>query len=257
VSKIEEYRGKLRGLRSRDEYLLASSGLPGPRGNIELAQAAADVLDGKTFLRYLAFTADRAPTNTPEEFLAFCGTVGLGRLAAEGDDGALRRLRAQASDTRWRVREGTAMALQRLGDVDMSRLVREMTIWAGGSPLEQRAAAAALCEPRLLKQPESAAAALEILDRITSSVSTSTDRGGEGFIALRKGLGYCWSVAVVALPGVGKPLMEKWLHCTDRDVRWIMKENLGKSRLLRMDPAWVERCRATLLRPLQGRGRRA
>ena len=28
---------------------------------------------------------------------------------------------------------------------------------------------------------------------------------------LRQGLGYCWSVAVAALPETGKPLMERWL----------------------------------------------
>ena len=42
------------------------------------------------------------------------------------------------------------MALQRLGDVDMAQLLAEMRDWAEGTPLEQRAAAAAICEPRLL-----------------------------------------------------------------------------------------------------------
>ena len=42
------------------------------------------------------------------------------------------------------------MALQRWGDADMAGLLAAMTDWAAGNPLEQRAAAAALCEPRLL-----------------------------------------------------------------------------------------------------------
>jgi hypothetical protein len=46
---------------------------------------------------------------------------------------------------------------------------------------------------------------------------------------------------VAALPGEGKALMEKWMGATDPDIRWIMKENLKKSRLVRMDAAWVER----------------
>jgi len=39
---------------------------------------------------------------------------------------------------------------------------------------------------------------------------------------------------------VGKPLMEEWLASADTDVRWIMRENLKKNRLVRMDAAWVE-----------------
>ncbi|MBA3873794.1 MAG: hypothetical protein H0X30_32070, partial [Anaerolineae bacterium] len=57
----------------------------------------------------------------------------------------------------------------------------------------------------------------------------------------RKGLAYCWSVAVAALPEQGKPLMEKWLASSDKDIRWLMRENLKKDRLKRMDSAWVDR----------------
>jgi hypothetical protein len=31
-----------------------------------------------------------------------------------------------------------------------------------------------------------------------------------------------------------------------RDLRWIMKQNLGKARLARADPEWVARCQARL-----------
>ncbi len=60
-------------------------------------------------------------------------------------------------------------------------------------------------------------------------------------MALRKGLAYCWSVAVAAYPEAGKPAMEKWLANEDKDVRWIMRENLKKNRLVRMDAGWVSR----------------
>jgi hypothetical protein len=40
--KKDVYREKLRTLDNWDSYLLEESGLPGPRGNIELAQAVAD-----------------------------------------------------------------------------------------------------------------------------------------------------------------------------------------------------------------------
>jgi hypothetical protein len=97
-----------------------------------------------------------------------------------------------------------------------------------------------------LDQPIHARAVLHILDQITASIEGVEDRRSEGFQALRKGLGYCWSVAVVALPDEGKTLMEKWLVHPDRDVQWIMKENLKKQRLVRMDAVWVEKWRQAL-----------
>jgi hypothetical protein len=48
-------------------------------------------------------------------------------------------------------------------------------------------------------------------------------------------------VAAVAAPVEGKAAMEQWLASQDGDVLWIMKENLKKNRLQRIDPAWVER----------------
>ena len=239
MSKAEDYRARLSTLDTWDSYLLKESGLPGPRGNIELAQVVADMGTLSLFKRYIAYTADRAPVNTPEEFLAFCGTVGLGRLLAEGDPRHLKTLRVLANDSRWRIREGVAMALQRLGDVDMSQLVDAMQIWSAGTPLEQRAAAAALCEPRLLHRPEQAKTVLKILDDITDTLDGAAHPTSVDVKALHKGLGYCWSVAVVALPDVGKTLMEKWLVRDDKVVRWIMRENLKKNRLARMDSSWV------------------
>ena len=246
MTKRDDYRAKLHTLQEWDAFLLAESGLPGPRGNIELAQAVAEEGDRRRFERYLAYTAEEAPVNSPYEFLAFCGVVGLGRLLAEGKEDLLGALRRCASDPRWRIREAVAMALQRWGDADMEQLIAAMRDWAGGPLLEQRAAAAALCEPRLLGQAGHARAVLEILDRITAGIEGVEDRRSPEFRALRKGLGYCWSVAVVALPAEGKALMEKWLRHPDRDVRWIMRANLKKARLARVDGEWIETWRAEI-----------
>jgi hypothetical protein len=244
--KTEDYRTKLHQLSDWDAYLLKESGLPGPRGNIELAQVVASEGDRLLFERYIAYTVEIAPVNSPYEFLAFCGVVGLGRLIAEGDYDLLNSLRLHASDPRWRTREAVAMALQRLGDVNMERLIEAMRVWAQGTPLEQRAAAAGLCEPRLLDDAQDALAVLGILNQITASVKQVKDRHCEGFLALRKGLAYCWSVAVAALPEEGKALMENWSTDTDKDIHWIMKENFTKKRLVRMDADWVMQWRGRL-----------
>jgi hypothetical protein len=240
MSKADEYRAILRTLDNWDKYLLKESGLPGLRGNIELAQVVVDEGDCSLFKRYTAYTADQAPVNSPYEFLAFCGVVGLGRLLADGDITLLKTLRMHACDPRWRVREAVAMALQRWGDQDMEALVTGMQGWSTGTPLEQRAAAAALCEPRLLGEARHARAVLQILDRITATLQGSDTHPREDVLVLRKGLGYCWSVAVAALPGEGKPFMEKWLGTNNKDIWWIMQENLKKARLARIDPEWVK-----------------
>lgn len=198
------------------------------------------------FQRYLAFDARQAPTNSPQEFLAFCGVLGLGKLLAGGDTAVLAELRRCASDPRWRTREAVAMALQRLGAVDMEALLAEMALWSQGTLLEKRAAAAALCEPALLREERHVARVLQILDQITASMQAAADRRSQDFKALRKGMGYCWSVAVAAYPGAGKPAMARWFRSHDPDVRWVMKENLRKARLARMDAAWVEAARQEL-----------
>jgi hypothetical protein len=256
MTKIEPCRAALVALPATEweSYLLAHANLPGPRGNLELAAAAADAGDEAQFRRWAALGPDVAPENTPACFLAFCGVVGLGAVVARRGDpsvvapnGAgtqappLQILRPLASDPRWRIREAVAIALQRWGDADMPALLAEMADWASANPWEQRAAAAALSEPRLLKQPEHATAVLRILDEITAAIVQLADRKSDAFKTLRQGLAYCWSVAVVALPDTGKPLMEKWLANPDLDIRWIMRENLKKNRLAKMDAAWVAR----------------
>lgn len=239
MKSSDAYRHALGGLSDWDAYLRQESRLPGPRANLELAQVVADEGDRALFERYLAFDADRAPANTPQEFLAFCGVLGLGRLCAEGQREMLPLLRQSASDPRWRIREAVAMALQRLGEVDMDALLREMENWSKGNLLEKRAAVAGLCHPDLLQERDQTERVLQILDAITAVVPDIEDRKSDEFRVLRKGLGYCWSVAVSAMPEPGKALMERWFACDDPDVRWIMKQNLGKKRLERADAAWV------------------
>jgi hypothetical protein len=215
------YRLELRALKDWEPYLKNHSGLPGPRANLELVQAVGDEADADRLWRLSA---------SSDEFLALCGTAGLGRVALMEPDTVMTWLRELAADSRWRVREGVAMALQRIGLESMPHLLAEMRAWADEGPFIQRAAAAGLCEPALLKKPEDAVHVLEILDRITESVATAGDRRNEGFRVLRQALGYCWSVAAAAAPGNARAYFEKWLRSTDKDVVWIMRSNLSKAR---------------------------
>ena len=156
----------------------------------------------------------------------------------------LRTLRTLASDPRWRIREAVAMALQRWGDADMPGLLADDDRLGGRQPVGAARRGRGAVRAAAADEPEHAAAVLQILDEITASIPQLTDRKSDAFKTLRQGLGYCWSVAVAALPDEGKPLMEKWLASPDPDIRWIMRENLKKNRLVRMDAAWVTRWRS-------------
>jgi hypothetical protein len=220
--RVERYREELRRLKSWEPYLRKHSGLPGPRANLELVAAVAEEADADRLWRLSA---------SSDEFLALCGTAGLGRIALMEPATVMTWLRELASDPRWRVREGVALALQRFGRESMERLLAEMRSWADDGPFVQRAAAAALCEPDLLRRPEDTVEVLAILDRITKSLGAATNRRNEGFRVLRQALGYCWSVAAAASPHNARPYIEKWLQATDKDITWVMKSNLGKARM--------------------------
>jgi hypothetical protein len=243
MTRRDEYRAHLQAL-DRDQWqtcLVAESALPGPRANLELAEAAADLAEEAQLLEWLNLGPDAAPESSASVFLPVCGAIGLGRLVAEGRIDLLPRLRSAAGDGRWRVREAVVLGLQRLGDRDINALVNAMRDWSQGTFLEKRAAAAALCEPRLLRDPAVSASVLKLLNDVTESVQGAPDRRDGDLRVLRQALGYCWSVLIVALPTEGKAALESWSASSDPDIRWIIRENLRKARLRRMDDAWVER----------------
>jgi hypothetical protein len=246
MNKKEYYLQELKKRKDWIPYLLKESQLPGRRANLELLHAVVNLGDEKLFNELRKYDAQRAPTNSPHEFLAMCGVVGLGKIIAEGKVEYFKELRRHASDSRWRTREGVAFALQTIGDKRPKELLEEMEEWKKGNPFEKRAVAAGLCEPGILKEKWFIKRVLGILDAMTASMQEVENRQDEGFRALRKGLGYCWSVAIVAMPPVGKELMEKWISHEDKDIKWIMKENLKKNRLMKMDANWVEEMKSNL-----------
>jgi len=234
---VDRYRVILRRTTDWAAYLKKESRLPGPRGNLELAHAAALEGTKEFFVRHAAIDASRAPENTPEVFLGFCAVLGLGRLLAEGDDRQEAALRRLAGDSRWRIREAVATGLQIVGDANRTKLHRIARSWLRLGWLEQRAAVAAVAEPRLLAAKSSALSALRILDRATRNLA----KGGPGSradqVVLRQALGYAWSVVIAAAPE-GKAAFRAWSESANDDVLWVVRENLGKARLKRLDPKW-------------------
>jgi hypothetical protein len=210
-------------------YLDAHSGLPGPRADLELVQAFAQVCGPGAPDLVDALLVD------PDEFRRMCGTVALApRLLAGDPTSVVSRLRALAEDGSWRVREAVAMAWQLVGDTDPGLFRSTMTGWAADGPaLVRRAAVAALCEPRLLHDPETARAALTACESATEHLASTSpaERRSPELRTLRQALGYCWSVAVAADPGRGLAAFLPLTASSDLDIVWVVRENLTKKRM--------------------------
>jgi hypothetical protein len=242
------------------DYVAANSNLPGPRGNLELAGAFEDALAGYPEPASLklwdlctdmaSLAANDAPANDPREFIAFCGAVGVGALGATWPalfDQAVALLRQLANDPRWRMREAVAMGLQRLLVSHRQEVLDVLEYWVSSAgPLQLRAAAAGVAEPALLKDEETAQRALRIHRRILERVAGIETRRSEDFRVLRQALGYTLSVVVQAIPEPGFAFMRALATTPDQDIRWIVRENLKKKRLLKHFPAQVEAVRGML-----------
>jgi len=245
MTKREMHTKYLKNNSNWLDYLKEHSGLPGPRGDLELLQVVADLGDEQFFMDCLDYDETIAPTNTPGEFVAACGVTGLGSLISRGMIQYYELLKKYASDSRWRVREGVAFALQIIGKKDFESLIERLCDWKNGNPFEKRAVVTGLCEPVLIKEKKNALVVLELLENIFNSIEMISERKNESFRVLKKGLGYGLSVAIVAYPQKGKALFERLLLKQDIDIGWILKENLKKKRLEKMDHEWTSRVRST------------
>jgi hypothetical protein len=76
MNKRDQYLQARREQTDWDDDLLQESGLPGPRANLELVQAAADLGTAEQFRRWLALGPEAIPAKRALEFLPLCGVVG-------------------------------------------------------------------------------------------------------------------------------------------------------------------------------------
>jgi len=236
--------------RTITDYLLAHSNLPGRRGNLELAGAFAELAEDyyekeperiwNFCLKLTEVSTEEAPVNDPKEFLPFCGACALGAIGSVSPalyHNALAHLKALANDPRWRLREGVAMGIQKLVEREGEKTLKELEGWiVTGTWLAMRAVAAGVAEPALLKDKHTAKQALALHKKIFERILSGNEHKTEVFKVLRKGLGYSLSVVVAAIPEEGFEYMRQLVESPDKDIRWILKENLKKNRLIKNYP---------------------
>ncbi len=227
-------------------YLREQSRLPGSRANLELVGSLSNLLTAVSseqpdqvwrLLIYLVRDETTITSNTPDEFVVLCGVVAFGACAtvrSEWRNKVFGLLSRFASSGSWRVREGVALAFQRLLPVAPQETIEYLTELAmKGNCFQQRASIAAIAEPPLLNTPTMIDASLTIQHLVLERLHAlpTAERKREDVRALRQALGYTVSVVAAAAPEKGFALMSECAAWSDPDINWVLHENLKKKRL--------------------------
>lgn len=234
-----------------EHYMTEHSALPGPRMNTALVSAFADVIgqlvthpDMPPVERiealldsWAALSLATAPANDPREILPSAAAMTYGQVAVmrpDWWDDEVAKLHTAASHRHWRVREIVATALQRMLAANWERTYQVIVDWlSDDDPLVLRACAAAVAEPPLLKDKTRGDDALFIQAQAINWLTRLPPerRREEAVVVLRKALGYTLSVAIAATPKAGCAWLDQLRVSADKDVQWIVRENLKKKRL--------------------------
>lgn len=255
LSKREKHLVDLRKFTLADSetksYLLAHSNLPGKRGNIELAFSFADYIEeqyttntGQILMKFCValilehpFTPD---VISNEEFLPFCAIVALGRIGkidSTKEDDVLELLNVSAKDGRWRMREAVAMAIHELMDVRPQATIEKLYAWIHEDQfLLHRAVVAGLAEPHLMKDREIARISLDIHKIILGKVAREFAMHNDAdYKVLVKGLCYTLSVIITGIEDEGFAYLEALINTDLPIIKKIVRENLKKKRLTRLN----------------------
>lgn len=232
--------------RPLEFFLREQSHLPGPRANLKLVDDVSNLLaevvstreeDVGRVIAHLLRHDTTVEVNTPGEFVVLCGVVACGMCAAvyaPWRSGMIARLRELACNASWRVREGTAIAFQRMLEMTPEETSVCLRMWASeGNCWQQRASLAAIAEPTLMNDEALREAAFDMQQVIVRRFHAIplSERKREDVRVLRQAMGYTLSVITAALPEQGFALMRQCAAWDDADINWILRENLKKKRL--------------------------
>src|SRR5215469_4051447 len=199
--------------RPLEYYLLDQSRLPGTRANLELVNSLSNLLIAIVpeqpeqvwmLVHYLVQDEKQIEKNTPDEFVVLCGVVAFGACGSvreEWHSEVFDTMKLFACSKSWRVREGVALALQRMlpaAPQETSEFLIELA--TNGNCFQQRASIATIAEPALLQDQVLIDAALMtqriVLERFHEL--SIVDRKREDVRVLRQALGYTISVVTAA-----------------------------------------------------------
>ncbi|MDN5300036.1 MAG: hypothetical protein PWP51_2589 [Clostridiales bacterium] len=225
-------------LKQRKKVLMQESNLPGPRGNLKRLDTFIDFATAMERQMCLNASKLAEDANDPETFALMCGVAAsIAHNCSEQTALAM----CYAEHPSWRVREGVCIGFQKAAvKMKPSELLTAMAPLKAGNPFQQRAYVAGLCEPALLNDYIDASVVIDSLYEITMTVFDEADKLTEAQTALRKALGYGWSVAIAASPDYGMKQFETLAEqCKSKHIKWILRNNLKKNRLVKVNADWV------------------
>jgi hypothetical protein len=260
LSKVSEYTDSISGYLNESrfeelkEFLKANSNLPGPRGNLEMAYAFADCFAGDIDDVSWAFViglsnidSEQAPVNDPGEILPFCAALAAGSQYYRADEARKAQIRtilkAAMNDERWRMCEGAAMGYQRMAERDFKAVKGIFdSLYPKSIFLEKRAIIAALAHPPILKEKDIAQYSLKVSEDIMDGILTlnTEELKSDGFKVLSKGFEYALSVFVAYAPDEGFEMLRRFATAPQKDIKRIIRSNLGKARLTKEHPQEVD-----------------
>jgi len=222
------------------DYLKENSKLPGPRANLELLyQFIENATDSE--IHNCMSIEDSVTLNSPSEFVLFCGVAALIKRTAMLHGTVNIDLSKYSNHASWRVRESVCIGFQRSKTyLSPEEMMKYLSKLKNGSALDKRAYFATLCDPILINDYVQPSVVLNDLLDVTVDCFNMSDKLDSELTVLRKALGYCFSVAICADEAIGKQTFEKLLDYTQsKHILWIVKENLKKNRLIKLDAEWV------------------
>ncbi len=266
--------------RALYELLARVGGLPGPRANagVVLAFSNECVARGKKadalVTQMATLDLDAAPGASKYEIIPMCGVAALGARAA-ADAAAMRALATLhdcAEDLRFRVRDGVAEALARIGEVRGEALVHDLAGWMDGY-FHAAAVLRALSDPKWLTRIPVASAAT-VIERLDEGfeLAKNAPRAAARYPGFKSLVDALTVAPVEAAARFGVPVFEllvRWSATKDPVLRELVSAILSSKRLSGRFAEEVARTRAALtateaprrdprtyVGPTRGRGRK-
>ena len=226
------------------DFLIANSGLPGPRGNLTLAAEASrliarDWIAKRGFLKCLIV----GWSTSGDEYLMFVAHSAIGHILSSNsgeEDWAVPILYEANFSKLWRAREGVTFALEALLENRADLALRLIEEWCKSQdPIVVRNSIVALAHPTQLRRNRVQLDALERYNGIGMEMVAKPKNAGDDVKMLAKSLGFTLSVAAEADEDY-LAQFEKWIDGNVKVWRTIIRENLTKARIAKKYPESVE-----------------
>jgi len=226
------------------DFLIANSGLPGPRANLTLAAEVGKLIAGdwaakREYLKGLICSWSASG----DDYLMFVAHSTIGHVLSSNlgeAEWAIPILYEANFSPLWRAREGVTFALEALLEERAELALNLINEWCKSHhPILVRNSIVALAHPTQLRKNRAQLDALERYNNVGMEIVAKAVDPGDDTKMLAKSLGFTLSVAAEADEGY-LDQFDGWIDGNVKAWRTIIRENLTKVRISKKYPASVE-----------------